>query len=506
MPEPSRDRSILEHLLAHVPTDGGAGLTREGYQLPEPAPSVGGVRWAPGALNGMLGHHTLGEPRSRPHDVAGWVAMVRRAGSVWGGRRAHLDLLAHVSDVGAPDRSTREEVLARLHHDGADRAAARVGRRLAYHGREREAVAFGIALIALDTSSDDREKLLVLARHDDFTTTVIHTLLATSDDPEATLFAVARVAVGWGRIAAVEALPHPPRSDIQRWLVCRGHASIPYGYLLLDAAWNLRSLLERADPADEELHRSAIRVLHELITGFHDGLLPSGDIEEYEDAGWVLGKLLVWIATQPEDISFHQFLYETRNWLTTDDPDDPDRAPLAKAIRSEHPEVLRLLDELLGRTDWAALSTSVLSHPSHRDFFAAQQAADLYGIDTFPALLVKIDYDQDGSAFAIAARSAGSDRIEEVVHRALQHLGPDDYAAQAVVSQLGAFPGVGWPLISRVAGSRWRGYRIDALRSLARWDTASFPRGVVQRLEELLAQESDVEVGQQIRALLADET
>ena len=119
---------------------------------------------------------------------------------------------------------------------GAGPAAARIGRRLANQDQERAVVNFGIAILALDTDADDRDQLLVLARHDHFTPEVIHTLLATTDAAEDTLFGVGRVAYGWGRIAAVEALPQPPRPDIQRWLVCGGYNSVPFGYLWMDAA------------------------------------------------------------------------------------------------------------------------------------------------------------------------------------------------------------------------------------------------------------------------------
>ena len=90
-----------------------------------------------------------------------------------------------------------------------------------------------------------------------------------------------------------------------------------------------------------------------------------------------------------------------------------------------------------------------------------------------------------------------------MVHRALQHLGPDDYAAHAVVSQLADFPGVGWPLISRVASSRWRGYRLERCVPGPLGHRCRFRATSSARLEELLGQECDAEVAPQIRALLA---
>ena len=39
-----------------------------------------------------------------------------------------------------------------------------------------------------------------------------------------------------------------PRPEIQRWLVCGGYQSVPWGYIWMDAAWKLVPLLERADP------------------------------------------------------------------------------------------------------------------------------------------------------------------------------------------------------------------------------------------------------------------
>ena len=156
--------------------------------------------------------------------------MTLLAGSGWSGERAPAgaagvrfghcwrNLRRPVAPTGRPGRGARSSSSCGR---GPGRRQGR--RRLAYHGRERAAVAFGIALIALDTVSGRPGSAARPGPSRRLHLAAIHTLLATTDSAEATLFAVARVAAGWGRIAAVEALPHPPSPDIQRWLVCGGY-------------------------------------------------------------------------------------------------------------------------------------------------------------------------------------------------------------------------------------------------------------------------------------------
>ena len=50
------DRSIYEHVRAHV-NPHGPGLLDGGAELPDEPGDSNSIRWAPGALDGVAGHH-----------------------------------------------------------------------------------------------------------------------------------------------------------------------------------------------------------------------------------------------------------------------------------------------------------------------------------------------------------------------------------------------------------------------------------------------------------------
>jgi hypothetical protein len=483
-------RSILTHLQDHLPAAGGPGLTPSGYRLPnEEPPAEGGLRWAPGALRAVLGR----APGPLP-DPARALALLRAARRPWRARRARRALSCWAAGPGA------EEVLGGLlAHLAAEPASPRARRKdagtarwLAFEGTRCGPVKLGIALLSLGHDPVDREQLLVLARHDEFSTLVRQTLTAAGGDAGAAAFAVAQVATGWGRVRAVEALHGTTDPAYQRWLVCGGyHAAGLSEYTAIDAAWaDLRGQLERAGAADHELIDGAVDVLRTLLRCRLEGG-PSSHIGDYADAADALPLLFSFALGDRVRFADHALATDATAWLLGWNAEE-DSEPISADQRAA---LIAQAAAVVAARDWTALAIAALDEPAHPEFELAEQLAAAAGHDTFPALLMRLDHGPGaGCSWGRTARAAGPGRIEFVVARAEQRLiltGRNEFgsmvepAALEVIAALPAQrPGLGWPLVAAALLSRdW--HRRTAYRALERWGPAGWPPAAAPALHAL---------------------
>ena len=268
--------SIYAHIAGHVPPS-GPGLTPGGELLPdEPAP-IKGLRWAPGALDGVFSTHTQGE--AQPERVETTFGLI--AGAVRGDRPTDPATVASFEEALGEDSllSVVDPLLEQIVASDLPPAGIEaLGRTLALTSGTRNAVKLGIALIGIVPGSSDRELLMTLGRHDEFTLYAAIALARRSDDAETALWDLARVVDGWGRVQVVRRLEGTQRPDIRDWILRTGFRNtIMDEYLAWTAATTggLVAALEAPEPDDEVLV-AACDIVSALIAGG-----PARDIDDY---------------------------------------------------------------------------------------------------------------------------------------------------------------------------------------------------------------------------------
>jgi len=166
---------------------------------------------------------------------------------------------------------------------------ADLARRLAMSGRHVEPVKAGIALLGVSGSGQDRELLLTLGRHEEFTLFCAAAIRSCQPEPDRVLWSLARSVDGWGRIYAVERLQGTGEEEIRDWMVRQGFRNtVMDEYLAWIAATTggLADRLGQGDP-DEELVAAAGEIISALIAGG-----PAQDIDDYPDAPRLLERFL----------------------------------------------------------------------------------------------------------------------------------------------------------------------------------------------------------------------
>ena len=476
--------SIYEFVRAHLGPDGR--LVEAGRELPdEPQVSSGQLRWAPGAMDGVWGHHTGTEQAAEQVErAADLFANACRRPSARHLRALHEALSDDILRMVDP-------LLEQLAGHGVDRAAAhRVGHWLATTGTRRGPVKIGIAVLGASGVGPDLEVVRTLGAHDEFTLFAAVALMNGVPEPEAELWALARTVDGWGRIQCVERLRGTTDPAIRAWMLREGYRnSIMYEYLAYIAA-TTGGLLDalHQEEVGRELLTSAGEILEALVAGG-----PAENLDDYEAGADAVEAYLGHMDTRAETLGDFQAIAAIRSYLTREDGWDARSQRGWTATRRDAFEAR--CDELLQRDLWNDRIAAGLRSADELEFWRADQAARLRGADTFAVHLARIREDPLDGPWSAAWEQADRDRAEQLAAAARELLrleligtGPADElgtgpafrphrALDWTLQALGDHVGVGADLLLVGLQSPVTRNRNLALNALRAWPSSAWPAG-----------------------------
>lgn len=502
--------SIYQHLVRQ----GGPRLPDEDRLA---ARGAADPTMAAGARDGLRGRHQAVEAGTR------WATLIadalQRATAPLAGRRGRqevAELIARVDDpLGVIDPLLDELVTrGRLRGDRLRDLA----REIATNATERNAVKIAIALLGLAGLTEaDRDLLMTLGRHDEFTLYTAIALAGGLPDPEPSLWELGRSVTGWGRIQVVERLTGTRDPDIRAWLLregCFNTVLVRYTALTAAATGGLADAL-RPEQVDDALMAGARAILSALL---HDG--PGEGIDEYADGPRAVSLYLGHVRRRPADPDDVPTVAAVRSFLTQDvgwyDRIGAGwtlgrRTDLEQTCRAilERPEYPGLVREGLGAGDEAA-------------FWSADDAARVLGIPTFEVHLRRLAADprRRGSWYRAATQAEPGPEAERLVELAERVLplgmiasGPARHPAtgpqyeahrvlDTVLRGLARFPGLGWPLVAAGLASPVVVNRLSALNVLERWGRRAWPEQAVPALAEAVAAEPDDHVRRRLDGLV----
>lgn len=499
--------SIYEHVRSHVNPD-SPGLTQGGDSLPdEERVNEGvGLRWAAGAMDGVSSHH-MGEAENE-ESVRATVGLVlgyceNPTAS------AKADLYRHV--IGGNTLPVIDPVIGALAvHKRLDHGRLyEVAHSFATEAPDREPVKFGLALLGLFRLPENEALFQTLGRHEEFTLYSAVALTNTSDDPERSLWTLARNVTGWGRIHVVERLAGTEDPEIKGWLLRDGYRNdVMYEYLAHTCATAGGLLVALGEPTvDRALQTSAGEILEALIVGG-----PAENIDDYGDGAAAVGEYLRHMRTSAETLGDFSHVHAVGRFLGDDGDWD------ARAERGWTPrlrgEFRELCARILARPEWAGRAVSGLGSDDPVEFHRANRVAEALGIDTWerhrirlerkpedPALwyeiMVRCDEDRIGDVLSFAE---GNIPLLEIATGASDDLGLGlDFVPHQcldyVLQELRRFPGRGGRLIEAGLRSPVVRNRNMAVAALAAWDKGEWPAA----MREALAAATEVEPDESVR-------
>jgi len=507
-------RSIYEHIRWHLPA-GGPGLLDAGMTLPDEEELDTSIRWASGAQDGVLSHHSMpGEDTAQADEVFDLIfeALSRQPPADAFDRLD--DRLRTSSALGLVDTLLERIVRSPLPPAGV----YELGRRLATSSRHREPVKIGIALLGVVQAADGdaQELLATLGRHEEFTLYSAVALAAVADDPESAVFELAKLVDGWGRIHLVERLRDTQRTEIRSWILREGFRnSVMDEYLACIAATTggLAEALATEQP-DDQLLDAACEIISALIAGG-----PAEDIDDYHDAPRAVELLVDHLERRAARPAHLLAVTDIQRHLTRDDDRWPAREQ--QGWTPQHRErLLAACERIAARPVWRELVARGLAAEDPVEFDQADQVARRLGIDTFAAHWHRVLADPIGGNWWAVMQQVTDETIDQVVEHAQRSLpldtiapGPADglglgpefathSALDFILQDLDRFPGRGWPLIAAGLRSPVVRNRNMALRALEAWPRAAWPADAQALLRSAAEREPDAGTREHFERLL----
>jgi len=391
---------------------------------------------------------------------------------------------------------------------------------LAREAPDRGAVKLGIALLGLfQEEPGDRELLLTLGAHDEFTLFCAVTLCNTLDEPAEALWQLAQRVQGWGRIQALECLPETDDPQIKDWLLREGFRNTVRDEYLAYLCAVRGDLLEALTPdmIDRDLLTSAGDLIGALLVGG-----PAEDIDDYEDAPEVLKRYLFHLLAEQANLREFCIVEAIREYVedNTRDWDERESQGWTPETRSL---LLESCYQLREKPYWPELARAGLQSPGEQEFQLAiltTQALDLP--EAYEALQARLNADPLQPAFwHWVPRIWGADRVEAGLDWADTLLpvealarwnadqaeeALDDPAVQCwlvLLLELPDYPGRGERLLVRALRSPLLSVRETALQAVARWPRGDWTQPLFAALTAAEAAEADPDLRTRLAAVLA---
>lgn len=506
--------SIYWHIVNHLHDD-RCGLMEGGEELPDEMLVRGDsdIGWAAGALDGAFGHHGGSDEevaRKAQNILQGIKDLTVKASDKNAARL--YSLLVEDNTLGIVDPLLEAITTAeKLDHDRLQTVALW----LAMEAADREAVKSAIAILGLFQGSENRDVLMTLGKHEEFTLYSVVALQNTQNDPENALWQLAQHVRGWGRIHIIERLSETEDPYIKEWLIREGYQNeIMYEYTALICAQTggLYQALQQS-VVDDELLKGAGQILSTLITGSGGG--PAEGIESFTDGARATESYLQHLIDRDNDLEalvnvdkIEQFLSDEETGIAS----LADDIALDWISRREH--LLNLIKGIKSQPGWIEKTQSGLKAADRQEFWRATETAQILGIDVWDVYFERIKNGED--YWWNAMQTDDADRIDRLVGFAERTFPLDAIAVGAgeelglgeqfqahqkldwVLQDLRRFPGKGWALIQAGLKSPVIRNRNMAVNALASWEKQDWTSDA----EDLLRKAYEVEPNEQTKELI----
>lgn len=386
---------------------------------------------------------------------------------------------------------------------------------LATEAADREPVKLGIALLGLVPHDDDREVLLTLGRHEEFTLYVTVALQNREPNADRTLFGLARQVTGWGRVHLVERLADTQSDEIRAWMLREGYQNDimwEYTALICARSGGLLEALRLPDP-DDALLRGAGDLLATLtISGG-----PAEGMASYPEGAEATELWLRHLRARAE-IDLDQFL-NVRKLQRFTEEEERQTSDTETAWAARREGIRSHAREILERPQWPAKVRMQLDDPDRAAFWTAAEVAKEIGMDPWEHYFERVQRGED--FWWSVMQTEDGDRIDRVVAFAERELpldaiasGPADslgmgpefrhhHALDFVLQDLRRFPAKGWLLIRAGLRSPLARNRNMALRALEVWPPESWPREAHALMRRVLADEPNEQTRTLARNILS---
>lgn len=487
----------------------------DGPPLPD-TEDDGGMRWAPGAFEGVAVHHMATD---EDENAVAEVERALRSALEEPSAERRQALYQRLVDVSVLD--VVDGLVGRLLEDPPDwNALQQLAGWLMLRAPDRAPVKLGTALLGLFETDLFTPMFATLGRHDEFTLYAAVAIQNGHPHPDPELYELARHVDGWGRIHLVERLVETPDEEIRGWLLREGFRNSVMNEYLAHACARGADLHEAiaADEVDDALMAGTRDILDALQAGG-----PARALPDYEHGVAVVRRWLELLDGRAPDLRDLAVMIALHRWVQSDLARG--EALVALGWTEEVIDEIRTgLEARIHDVQWPDLVTAVLAAPHDPDVphdplvSAASRCIGALGIDPFPYDLARAE-----AGGTLAWRMLKTDdpaRMDQVLAvadarfdlAALAQVDPvrgfdsNWYGLGQIITALARFPGRGWPYVRAGLQSRQVRRRRSALETIDAWDRSSWTEDVRDQLVQMAATDPEAAVRRDAEDLLAGRT
>ena len=513
-----KHQSIYEHMKSHIQS--GQEELADGWEtLPDEerlaSKSESKIRWAAGALDGVMGHHSSGsDSQQECKQALSLIQTYCHTPTVENKAKIYSFIMEHTA-IHFIDPLMDE--ITKCPEIDDDRLYD-LAHFLATESPDRDPVKVGVALLGMFQGSGNEELFHTLGRHDEFTLYCAVAIANSSENAEPELWRLAQQVEGWGRIHIVDRLSQTKDPQIKDWLLREGYKnSVMYEYSACTCAstGDLLAALNK-DDVDQEMLTSAAEIIEALINGG-----PAEDMNDYKDGAAVVELYLNHMATKGTNLkqllsltAISRFLQNEQT--TWDKLAKSGWTPKRRAAFSAQ------CSAIVAKPQWKDLVQKSLETKEPLEFWNASQAAKVLGIDTWEIQWRRLQEAPTDSArwYEVMTR-CNDQRIDMVLTFAEEHLplekvatGPGDEMGLGleyephtcldyILQELGNYPGKGAVLVEAALKSPVTRNRNWATNVLSSWGKDSWPSNMKPALEQAVAREPEEDVRERMERVLA---
>lgn len=440
-----------------------------------------GIRFAPGAREGVLTRYWAGEEEGSVEDAVAELhaALVRLADRPGRRTRKRARELLRRADA----RSYADPLVARLESflpRDPDRLHGEL-RRIFLESDQRQEVKLAAVLLGPFGRSEDAELFRTIGRHEEFTLYAAVALAHVVPDPLPEWEELLRHVSGWGKTELAALMLRDPQPGVRDLLIRNGLGT--GNALELAVGCRLHEALAVDDP-DDELVRGAGDIIHALA-------FPTDspeDLGEYPDAGVAVERYLELLEPRADSLEDFVRVDDVRRFVDDTGSDrlagcgfDDDRKERVLACCArilERPKWRTLVEPILASgapARWPALLVARRLGLDVRAYAAARLEADPTDERMWHELVVDADRAGLREAIELAVRLLDLDRIRVHENMPLFGQGPEAAAVDSIVPRLEEFPGLGAEILEPALRSPVPRHRHLAIRALARWTRDDMP-------------------------------
>jgi hypothetical protein len=487
--------SIFEHIRLNIDSEGK--LTEAGNTLldEERRYKDEKIRWVPGAMDGVFGHHGGGSLEKQAKEVAELVKSISKKNAL--SQKARLyDILLKDNLIDFVDPALDQIVASNVSIDPYLHDYARW---LAFESPDRGPVKFGIALLGLIRDKNDIDKIVMLGKHEEFTLFSVVAITNTLENPETTLWELAKYVDGWGRIHIVERLAETQNPKIKKWLIREGYKNnIMYEYLAYTCAvaGDLKGELSKSEIDDDLLNASG-DIIEALLNGG-----PAEDIDDYEDGAEMIRLYVKYIYNRAEKLDHFLTLNSIKRFLKNEEA-NWDKRREKGWTQNLKSDLLIDLDKILSQPKWRQLVLEKQNSIDNSEFWQVDRAASVLGIDLWDTHWKRLNNSlADSGRWYNVMKNSNEERIDQIIAFAIDKIPLDKIATgpadefgvgnkynqhsclDYILQDLDKYPGKGFELIKAGLRSPVTRNRNMAIKTLSAWGVKNWPEGTRELLEQ----------------------